>query len=1006
MKPRPTIFLSGVSHEFASFRDAVEIEVQKKGCFVENQPSFATDYRTIEAMLRQKLSEADAVIHIVGFRYGAEPQQRPADKPRRSYTQMEFDIARQLKKPVYVFLSRDGTVRDPAKPEEQPEDPETASLQLGHRQAVQTTDYLYYVFNDKDDLCRRTAAIQPVTAVDFRADISRIDRYAPAELIGREGELALLNDAWLKVQRAETPRAHVLTFVALGGEGKTSLVAKWAADLAHQGWPGCDAAFAWSFYSQGTREQFAASSDLFLKEAITFLGNEADREFAGSNAGAYEKGQRLARIVGQSSNLLILDGLEPLQYAPTSPTAGELKDHGIAALLKGLAANSKGLSIVTTRYSLPNLNAFRQTTAPEVKLLRLSREAGANLLNTLGVKATSYEFATLVEEVKGHALTLSLLGTYLRDAHGGDIRRRDLVKLDEADAEEQSGHAFRVMEAYEQVFEAEDEKGKRALAILRLLGLFDRPLLADCLEALFAQPSIPNLTDPLIGLREVDRNLVLRRLEDARLLTVNRDASGTLSSIDAHPLLREYFARELRIQQRYSWRAAHERLYEHLCNTTPDKDKPTLEDLQPLYQALAHGCQAGLHRRTLQQVYIDRITRRDEFYSTKKLGAFASDLGAVACFFETPWTQVSPGFLENEEAWLLAMASYRLRGVGRLVEALEPSRAAMKMLIKQESWDDAALNGYNLRQLELTLGKVAEAVTDAEQSVVYADRSGKSFQRIVSRCGHAEALNQAGRRSDALRRFAEAEQMQSQMQPKLPRLYSQRGFLYCTVLLDGPERCAWQGMLDRGDLPRNLAPLSGAHTLSLALQHEQYVGRSAVFTDLLAAYKRAQEALKSYELFEQQWVHDIALDHLTISKVVLYMALLSQTPSSLDPEDPKPENTFHSAVDVLRRAGDTTYLPAGLLTRAWQRFLIGARTGPDSAQEDLDEAWEIAERGPMRLDMADIHLYRARLFFREKEYPWQSAQADLEAAEKLISECGYHRRDEELADVKRAILGI
>jgi len=70
------------------------------------------------------------------------------------------------------------------------------------------------------------------------------------------------------------------------------------------------------------------------------------------------------------------------------------------------------------------------------------------------------------------------------------------------------------------------------------------------------------------------------------------------------------------------------------------------------------------------------------------------------------------------------------------------------------------------------------------------------------------------------------------------------------------------------------------------------------------------------------------------------------------------------------------------------------------------EAWEIAERGPMKLFMADIHLHRARLFFREKEYPkeWISPQADLAAAEKLINDCGYHRRDEELADAKAAIL--
>jgi len=112
-------------------------------------------------------------------------------------------------------------------------------------------------------------------------------------------------------------------------------------------------------------------------------------------------------------------------------------------------------------------------------------------------------------------------------------------------------------------------------------------------------------------------------------------------------------------------------------------------------------------------------------------------------------------------------------------------------------------------------------------------------------------------------------------------------------------------------------------------------------------------------------------------------------------------------------------LPRSLLTRAWLRFLTGARTGPGSAQEDLDEAWEIAERGPMKLLLADIHLHRARLFGRPKDfgelsraakgemlkYPWESPAADLAAAEKLINDCGYHRRDEELADAKLAILG-
>jgi hypothetical protein len=124
MKSRPTIFISGVSHEFGSFRDAVENEIEMKGCFAENQPGFSPDYRTVEEMLRRRLHDSDAVIHIAGFRFGAEPNQRPADAPRRSYTQMEFDIARELQKPVYVFLSAEPSVRQQPKPDEQPEDAE------------------------------------------------------------------------------------------------------------------------------------------------------------------------------------------------------------------------------------------------------------------------------------------------------------------------------------------------------------------------------------------------------------------------------------------------------------------------------------------------------------------------------------------------------------------------------------------------------------------------------------------------------------------------------------------------------------------------------------------------------------------------------------------------------------------------------------------------------------------------------------------------------------------
>ena len=137
---------------------------------------------------------------------------------------------------------------------------------------------------------------------------------------------------------------------------------------------------------------------------------------------------------------------------------------------------------------------------------------------------------------------------------------------------------------------------------------------------------------------------------------------------------------------------------------------------------------------------------------------------------------------------------------------------------------------------------------------------------------------------------------------------------------------------------------------------------------------------------------DFALHHLTLGRAALYRALLENSTIR------NPRSAIETAVDGLRRASVLDHLIRGLLTRAWLRFLA---SDPAGSASDLDEAWEIAERGPMKLFMADIHLYRARLFGSVK-YPWESPQTDLDEAARLIEETGYHRRDEELTDAREA----
>lgn len=806
------------------------------------------------------------------------------------------------------------------------------------------------------------------------------------KLFGRGEELVALDEAWAN------PSKHVVTIVAFGGVGKTSLIFEWMARQAAKNWEGFERVFDWSFYSQGTREEGAASADSFTAEALKFFGDDAMAESAAS---AWDKGARLARLVAQHRTLLVLDGVEPLQYPP-GPLAGKLKDPALEQLLRGLAQRNPGLCFVTTRERVADLAPFHETTAPEWELEFLSDEAGAALLHQAGatragavvIERDDRELRAASREVQGHALTLRLLGGYLALAEGGDIRKRAQVELEvadrefitnPADADMPYGHAFKVMRAYEEWLKSGGANGLRQLAVLRLLGLFDRPADSGCLAALRKGPAIGGLSEPLINLSEAEWNVTTTRLADCGLVSlsgyqVEIPTSKLATGLDAHPLLREYFAKQLREHNLPAWRAAHRRVYEHLCATTKEGDQPTLEDLQPLYQAVAHGCQAGLQQEARAQVYRDRIKRGQENYSSKKLGAFGSDLGAVACFFETPWSRVSPALREGDQAWLLNEAAFRLRALGRPTEALDPFRAGLAIRIKQEAWGNAARCASNLSELELTLGEVARAVGDAEQSVTYADRSGESSERVTKRVTVAHALHGAGRRAEAEARFREAESLQAESQPNYPLLYSLQGFEYCDLLLAPPERAAWQLILHSsviphsGSLPESCRAISqrAAQTLDWAVNHFNF--------SLLT----------------------IALDHLTLARAALYEAILEKS------EIRNLKFEIDQAVDGLRRAGQQDELPKALLTRAWLRFLTGQHTGPASAQTDLDEAWEIAERGPMQLHMADIHLYRARLFHHVKPYPWKSPQEDLAAARKLIKQCGYWRRKEELEDAEVA----
>jgi hypothetical protein len=522
-------------------------------------------------------------------------------------------------------------------------------------------------------------------------------------LFGREDELARLDKAW------KSSKTHLITIIAWGGIGKTALASHWQAGLAKRNYDGASY-FDWSFSGQGTREQGAASADTFIKAALLFFG---DKETAES-AAPWDKGTRLAELVSKHRTLLILDGMESLQHPP-GPMAGQLKDPALLALLKGLAQKNQGLCVITTRERATDLDPFSDTTVQQWNLKHLSVPAGVALIKQLGVNTTEEEMIKLVEDVKGNALTLNLLGRYLVKAQKGDISNREPVKFDTADATLQGGHTFKMLAAYERLLSQGEEDAVRGLAILHVLGLFEKPADAGCIKAICKSPIIKGLTETLVDIQENDWNRALSSLAEYGLISCKSDQSGIVnpdSPIASHPFIREYFAKQLSIENPKAWHEAHHRLYKYLAASTVDKPEPTLEELQPLYQAIAHGCKAGLQQEVCKKVYIDRIlkgTGSNGFYASKNLRALGACLSAVACFFEDPWKKLSAALSETDRTWLFNEAAFFLRSLGRLYEALDPTRAALSMAVSQKNWKNAGAGANNLCELELTLGYIEAA---------------------------------------------------------------------------------------------------------------------------------------------------------------------------------------------------------------------------------------------------------------------------------------------------------
>lgn len=881
-----------------------------------------------------------------------------------------------------------------------PEDREMLAHALTSRLAAYSTTGNPLTRADLVELLKTWVVVAPKKEV--RVYLAKLPQVNP-EFFGREEEIGLLDMAW-----ADTGRTHIVVFVRWGGVGKTALVKRWLERVKADGWRGAQRVYGWSFYSQGTREDRHVSEEPFLADALQWFGVPFDPKLS-----SRDKGRLLADALARERTLLVLDGMEPLQHPP-GPLAGQLRAPGLQTLLRQLATSGhSGLCILTTREAIRDIDEYRRTDEhPAGSVLahnlgNLSHADGAQLLHRLGVRwagaaairANDEELLQRSKELQGHALTLQLLGRYLVRAHQGDIRRWDVIDFGEADkhlkfdADNPYGHAFKVMMAYENWLSEGGKDGQRQLAVLRLMGLFDRRSDSGCLVALRQHPPIAGLTEPLVDLSDTDWNIVVHDLGSAGLLQIlayDAEYLPNTATLDVHPLIREYFAEQLRAREPDSWKQAHQRIADFLVTRVtqdlPEAGNPqSMEDLELLYRAASHYCWADNCAHALHEIYRRRISRGDWGYATRNYGCFGLELAMLRTFFESTWDRVVSGLPDEiDQMLVIRCTGFCLAMLESMPEALPLLSRALNIARTHGDSREAAIVARNLANFATSFGRLTDAETALQKNRTHADVSSDRFMPVGFGCSLAYVKFLMGSSpEDVMRLFEKAWDLNDLREegaafPELPT------FQYHEVLIGYGK---WRLVLSRVTeietrLGQQMKPF-GSALLQLSRVLAFLAGGQLDNADRHLREVRG--------LLDNVSRPDLVVRSL-VAAAIIALKKLEGAKTGLTPAKDIYAN-LAEAEELTSRNHLNLLRVDVLLTRAWLRFL---EDDTDGCRADLDEAWQIAERGSMRLHMADMLLHQARLF-RDK--------AALAEAARLIKQCGYHRRDEELTNAQEAATG-
>ncbi len=600
------------------------------------------------------------------------------------------------------------------------------------------------------------AIIQPPTGkakLTFPFVPSLHNQTPPEEnFVGREEYLKTITD-WYKSEEV-----RIGAMIGWGGVGKSALVRKWYDELEDNKIRP-DGIFWWNFYILPYLEQFLNA----LLRYVT--GGQIEPE---EIKGTWEKVERIKENIGQGAYLIILDGLEEMQKGQTSGEEfGRMEHREFSDMLRFLAdTKGSGLCLITTRYPLTDIQSYEGKVYRKEEIERLSIEDGRNLFNKAGVKGSQKKIDSVVEEYDGHALSLTLLSKYLVEDFGGDIRKTEQIPAFYSD-EEAGGKAHRILLWYAKQLNEEQR------AFMKIFSLFRRAVREEDFDGVFRAEMETEINKVMREETKFAFKRMVDNLADRRLISKDQD-----NTYATHPLIKNYFES---IFEQEDKELCHKRIYEYIGGYAPARPK-TLEEMQPLFEQVYHGCAAGLYDEVLDDVYWTKIQREKEFYMVHTLGAWETELSLIKNFFpEGDLSQMPLVSRKRTQSFLLNEAGLALLGTGRPKEAEATFLTAIKKDIKETGGKFASAGYQNLADLQFQTGELEAGLDSAQKALDLAEKAEDHDDIVDSKVYLGWILCLLGKSREAEKHFKEADKLSEKITGY--RLHSGWGIHYADFLI-------------------------------------------------------------------------------------------------------------------------------------------------------------------------------------------------------------------------------